>query len=68
MAKTSDSMLKAISKYQKEKTDEIKLRVPKGKKSVIEDIAKSTGESVNGYVKKSLKTQIKTDTGQDVEL
>jgi len=59
---------KANTKYVKNNYDTIITRVPKGKKSVIEDIAKSTGESVNGYVKKSLKTQIKTDTGQDVEL
>ncbi len=33
-----------------------------------EDIAKSQGESINGYVKKAVRGQIKADTGQDIEL
>lgn len=50
MPKTSKAMLKAINKYTKEKCDEFKIRVPKGKKQVIQDFAASKGKSVNGYI------------------
>ena len=56
------------NKYNSTNYDSLRIVVPKGKKSAIEDVAKSQGESINGYVKKSLKTQIKADTGQDIEL
>lgn len=68
MKKTSEAMRKAIDKYNREKVDELKIRVPKGKKQAIEDVAKSQGESINGYVKKAIRGQIKADTGKDVEL
>lgn len=42
---TSDSMKKAIKKYD-EKWDFIRVRVPKGKKEEISSYAKSHGESV----------------------
>lgn len=41
MSKTSDVMLKAINKYQTEKVDEFKVRVPKGQKSIIQEFAKN---------------------------
>ena len=50
MPKTSVSMLKAIGKYQKERVDEIKIRVPKGRKEAIQALAEAAGQSVNGYV------------------
>ena len=56
------------NKRYHETLDEIKVRVPKGKKEALQDIATTQGDSLNGYVKKSLKTQIKADTGQDIEL
>ena len=36
--------------YMKEKLDEIKFRVPKGQKSIIQEYAKSLGKSLNSYV------------------
>ncbi len=50
MPKTSEAMLKAINKYQSEKIDEFKVRVPKGKKVTIQEFAKSQGKSLNAYV------------------
>lgn len=48
--KTSESMRKAIAKYQKEKMDTITFRVPKGQKQIIQDFAKSQGKSLNAFV------------------
>ena len=59
---------KANTKYVKNNYDTIITRVPKGAKQTIQDVAKSTGESTNGYIKKAVKTQIKHDTGEDIEL
>lgn len=64
----SKAQQKATAKYTKANYDELKIRVPKGKKQAIDDIAKSQGESINGYVKKAVRGQIKADTGNDIEL
>lgn len=37
-------------KYNAKAYDEIKLRVPKGKKEIIKEYVESTNESVNGYI------------------
>ena len=55
-------------RFNAENYDRIEITVPKGQKAVIDTVAKSQGESINGYVKKAVKTQIKADTGDDVDL
>ena len=50
MAKTSEAMLKAINKYQTEKVEEFKIRVPKGEKDVIKAHAAKKNKSLNAYV------------------
>lgn len=55
MPKTSESMLKAINKYQSEKVDEFKVRVPKGQKITIQEFAKSQGKSLNAYIVELIK-------------
>ena len=64
----SESQKRAVAKYNSKAYDEIKIRVPKGKKDIISRIASSQGESINGYTKKALKAQIKADTGEEIEL
>lgn len=64
----SEAQKRATAKYMKNNLDEIKIRVPKGQKAVISEIATSQGESLNGYTKKALQDKIKTDTGKDIEL
>ena len=64
----SEAQKKATAKYMKKNLDEIKLRVPKGQKQVIKDIAKGQGDSLNGYIKKAVRTQIKADTGDTIDL
>lgn len=62
------SQTKAKNKYNLKAYDRINLTVFKGQKAVINDIAAQQGESLNGYIKKAVQAQVKTDTGKDIEL
>ena len=64
----SEAQNKAVAKYNAKSYDEIKLRVPKGKKDIIQGVAEQQGKSVNGYIKEAVENKIKADTGQDIEL
>ena len=50
----SEAMLRAIKKYEAEKIDRISLRVPKGKKEVIQKFAEDQGESVNSFINRAI--------------
>lgn len=50
----SEAMLRAIKKYEAEKIDRISLRVPKGKKEVIQKFAENQGESVNSFINRAI--------------
>ena len=54
--------------FNAEKYDRVEITVQKGAKQTIQDVAKQQGESTNGYIKKAVKSQIKADTGQDIDL
>ena len=47
---TSEAQRRATEKYISEKTDEIKLRVPKGMKAEIKERAEAEGKSINTYI------------------
>ena len=47
---TSEAQRRATEKYISEKTDEIKLRVPKGMKAEIKERAEAEGKSINKYI------------------
>ena len=55
----SDAMLRAIKKYEAEKIDRISLRVPKGKKEVIQKFAEDHGESVNSFINRAIDEAMK---------
>lgn len=55
MGKTS-SIVK--DRYNAKVYDEIKIRVPKGRKTAVEAHAKSKGESVNGLVNSLLRADM----------
>lgn len=65
---TTKAGQKAVNKYVKNNYDRINFTVSKGKKTIIENIAKSKGESTNGYIKKAVSDRIKIDTGKDETL
>ena len=44
-----------------EKLDEIKVRVPKGKKSEIQAHAETRGETVNGFIKRAIDETMERD-------
>lgn len=50
----------------KEKYDEVKIRMTKGKKAKIQAHAEARGESVNGFINRAVDTQMDLDdkTGQ----
>lgn len=50
----SKAQMKATAKYEKANYDDIRLRVPKGKKKVIKDYAESKGKSINGFVNEAI--------------
>ena len=54
--------------FNAENYDRIGLMIKKGAKSTLQQAAKEKGESINGYIKTALKTQYKSDTGEDIEL
>ena len=56
----SEARRKANDKYIKAQ-DEIKIRVPKGRKDEIQAHAAAKGESLNGYVTKAVDERIERD-------
>lgn len=45
-----------------EKLDEIKVRVPKGRKAEIQAHAESMGETTNGFIKRAIDETISRET------
>lgn len=59
--KRTEAVDKAIRKYESEKIDKILVRVPKGKKAVIQDFAAAHGESVNGFINRAIDEMMARD-------
>lgn len=57
----SDSRLKANKKYINTKLDEIKFRVPKGQREIIQAHAASRGESTNAFIFRAIREQMERD-------
>lgn len=57
----SKAQQKAVSKYMKENYDELKVRVPKGKKDIIKAHATEQGESINGFVNRAIDETMERD-------
>lgn len=55
----SKAQQKAVTKYMAANYDEIKIRMPKGKKATIQSRAESLGESVNGYINRLIDSDLK---------
>lgn len=64
----SKAQQKAVSKYMKNNYDTTLIRMKKGTKGLIEAAAKANNESINGYVKRAVKTQYEADTGDKIDL
>lgn len=58
----SKAQQKAVTKYMKENYDEIKVRMPKGRKAAIKFHAEEQGESVNGFINRAIDETIERDS------
>lgn len=57
----SKAQQKAVAKYMKNNYDELKVRVPKGRKDIIKVHAEKNGESVNGFVNRAIDETMQRD-------
>ena len=57
----SEAQLRAIAKWQKDKTDDVKFRVPKGERAVIQAHAKEQGETTTAFLKRAVRETIERD-------
>lgn len=60
MAKISDARRRANEKYNAKAYDEIKVRVPKGRKAEIQAAADALGESLNKFVATAIDKRLKS--------
>lgn len=69
MATTSKAQQRATAKYMKNNYDEIKTRVPKGKKDEIKAYAEKHGYSLNSFVNEAIdeKMQKPAPSGTESE-
>ena len=63
MGKTSSAVK---DRYNAKAYDEIKVRVPKGEKDVIQDHAARMGESVNAFINRAIAEAKARDNAQEV--
>lgn len=56
----SDAQKKASVKYL-EKLDEVRIRMPKGKKATIQAHAEAHSESVNGFINRAIQETMERD-------
>ena len=61
MAPTSKAQQKAVAKYMKNNYDEIKIRISKGRKEVIQAHATDKGESVNAFIGRAIDETMERD-------
>lgn len=57
----TEARRRANEKYNAKAYDEIKVRVPKGKKDDIKVHAEKNGETLNGFINRAIDEQIKRD-------
>lgn len=60
----SDAQRKARDKWLKEKVEDVKMRVPKGQRAVIQEHAKKCGESVNAFLNRAVAETIERDNSR----
>lgn len=59
----SKAQQRAVAKYDAKAYDKILLRLPKGKKEVIQAHAGAQGESVNGFIGRAIDEAMERDGG-----
>lgn len=51
----TEAQKRAIAKWQTERVEEIKFRVPKGQKAIIQEHAAQCGESTNSFIYRAVQ-------------
>ena len=64
MGRTSSAVK---DRYNAKAYDEIKVRVPKGKKDIVQDHAARIGESVNAFINRAIDEAMERDGAQSTE-
>lgn len=64
---TSEAKKKARDKWLNEKVEEIKFRVPKGEKQIIQAHAAQNGESVNAFLNRAVTETMERDLNKQSE-
>lgn len=59
-----DSQRRATAKYNSQNYDSLLIRLPNGKKEVIQALAEKRGESVNGFVNRAIDNEIVIASGK----
>ena len=59
---SSEALKRAIKKYDQEKVDRIPMRVPKGKKEIIQAHAAKCGESINSFLNRAVDETMERDS------
>ena len=59
--KINKAQQKAVNKYVKNNYDRINVTFPKGEKDLLKNHVKSTGESVNSFILRSVKETMERD-------
>lgn len=62
----SKAQQKAVSKYMKENYDVYQIRMPKGRKEIIQNAAIAVGQSVNAYINQAIDGRMERDNGGGV--
>lgn len=57
----TESMQRAMKKYEAEKVERLTFRVPKGKKEIIQEFAAQNGESINAFLNRAVDEAIAKD-------
>ena len=58
---------RAVAKYEKAHYDDVRIRVPKGRREEIKTHATINGESLNGFVNRAIDETMERDSGKDGE-
>ena len=63
----TEAQMRATAKWQKEKTGEVRFRVPKGERAVIQAHANHQGESTAAFIKRAIKETMERDNAEKHE-
>ncbi len=61
---SSEAHKRAYKKWQAEKVDDLRIRVPKGRREIIREHAAAQGETINGFVLRAIDEAMERDNGK----